>query len=232
MIGERFARTKRLIGEEKLQILSKAHVAVFGIGGVGGHAAEALIRAGIGRLDFFDGDVVDITNMNRQIVALSSTLGRPKAEVMAERAKEINPDCRAEARICFYDEANAGSCPLETYDFIVDAIDTVTSKVLLAKKAQEAGTPLISCMGTGNKLHPEKLEIADLYRTSVCPLARIMRKLCKEAGIKKLPVVYSTEQPLTPAEGTGRTPASISFVPPAAGMLLAGYVVRSLTELS
>lgn len=228
MTEDRFSRTRRLIGEERLEKLKNARIAVFGIGGVGGHAAEALVRAGIGTLDFFDADVVDVTNLNRQIVALTSTIGMPKAEVMAARARDINPDCRAEAKVCFYDKSSEKEYPLEGYDFVVDAIDTVTSKVLLAGNAQAAGVPLISCMGTGNKLHPELLQITDLYKTSVCPLARVMRKLCKEAGVKKLPVVYSTELPMTPAEGAGRTPASISVVPPAAGMMLAGFVVRNL----
>ena len=228
MTEERFSRTRRLIGEGRLEKLKNARVAVFGIGGVGGHAAEALVRAGIGSLDLFDADVVDVTNLNRQIVALGSTIGMPKAEVMAARARDINPECRAQAKVCFYDRSTENEYPLEEYDFVVDAIDTVTSKVLLARNAGEAEVPLISCMGTGNKLYPELLQIGDLYKTSVCPLARVMRKLCKEAGIKKLPVVYSTELPITPAEGSERTPASISVVPPVAGMMLAGFVVRNL----
>lgn len=236
----RSVRTAMLIGKDGVEKLKNSHVAVFGIGGVGSFAAEALARAGVGRLDLFDDDTVSESNINRQLIALCSTVGRYKTEVMKERILDINPSATVNAVNCFYTAENADEYDLSQYDFVIDAIDTVTSKLLLITRAAAAKTPLISSMGTGNKLHPEMLEISDIYKTSVCPLARVMRRELKTRGIKKLPVLYSREEPRTPLdyEDTGdtgthkkrQTPASISFVPSAGGLIIAGYVVRELIK--
>ena len=232
-----FSRTERLIGAGALEKLHQARVAVFGIGGVGGAAAEALARAGIGHFLLVDKDVVDVTNLNRQIIATVETVGRPKTEVMKERILSVNPECVVETRQCFYLPENAADFDLSVYDYVIDAVDTVTAKLMLIEAAKKAGVPVISAMGAGNKLDPSAFRAADLYETSVDPLAKVMRRECRKRGIESLKVVYSTEEPLTPepaqesGEEGGRrkdTPASISFVPNAAGLVLAGAVVRDL----
>lgn len=226
-MSTQFDRTVRLIGEEAQEKLRQSAVAVFGIGGVGSYAAEALCRAGIGRLTFVDADVVDITNVNRQLIATHSTVGRPKCEVMKERALDINPEAEITAMQLFYGPETAAQIDLTQFDYVVDAIDSVSSKLLLIEKAYECGTPIISCMGAGNKLDPTRFEVADIYSTKVCPLARVMRQNLKKRGIPRLKVVYSQEEPITPAADP-RLPASISFVPSAAGLALAGAVIRDL----
>lgn len=225
-----FSRTAAVIGADGLERLSRARVAVFGIGGVGGYVCESLARSGIGALDLFDMDVVSASNINRQIVALHSTLGRHKTEVMKERIFDINPDCLVEEHRVFYLPENADDYDLTKYDFIVDAIDTVTAKIELAVRATSTSTPIIACMGTGNKSDISKLEISDISKTSVCPLARVMRRELKNRGIYRLPVLYSTEQPIVPGayENGQRVPASTAFVPSAAGLMIGGYVVSEL----
>ena len=233
-MGERFSRTGLLIGEENLEKLRNARVAVFGIGGVGGYAVEALARSGIGTLDLIDRDVISISNINRQIIALTSTLGKYKAEVAAQRVKDINPDVRVNVHNMFYTPETAGQFDFSEYDYIIDAIDTVTGKIELVMQADRAGTPIISSMGAGNKLDPTLFEVSDIYKTSVCPLARVMRRELKKRGIKKLKVVYSKEQPV---EQQTReydsitkkvTPASIAFVPSVAGLIIAGEVIKDI----
>lgn len=230
---EQFLRTEMLLGEEAMKRLKQAHVAVFGIGGVGGHAIEALVRAGIGAIDIIDNDLVNESNLNRQIIATYDTIGRRKTEAMAERIRRIAPDCQVNCRDLFYLPERRHDIPFEEYDYIVDAIDTVTAKIDLVLAARENDVPIISSMGTGNKLHPEKLEIADIYQTSVCPLAKVMRRELKARGVRRLKVVYSREEALKPRverKGeNGRTiPGSVSFVPSAAGLIIAGEVVRDL----
>ena len=241
-----FVRTALLYGDAAMERLRGARVAVFGIGGVGGYAVEALARSGIGALDLVDHDRVSFSNLNRQIIATRSSLGRLKVEVAAERIRDINPDCTVRTYQTFFLPETAGEFNFSDYDYVVDAVDTVTAKLLLAEKAQEANVPIISAMGTGNKLHPDRLEVADLYETSECPLARIMRKEARKRGISRLKVVYSKETPLTPrSAGTeadcpepeesryGKkrvTPGSTAFVPGAAGLLLAAEVVNELAE--
>ena len=221
---ERFQRTEMLIGEEGLNQLSKAHVAVFGIGGVGGYVVEALARCGVGELTLVDRDVVSTSNLNRQIIALESTVGRSKTEVMKERIGQICPDTIVHAHETFFLPENSHTFPFETYDYVVDAVDTVTAKIEIIMKCQGLNVPVISSMGTGNKLDPSKLQLADIYKTSMCPLAKVMRKELKNRGVKKLKVVYSTEEPVA----NHRTPGSISFVPATAGLLIASAVVRDL----
>lgn len=228
----RFDRSAMLIGGEGLARLSRAHVAVFGLGGVGSWAAEALARSGIGALTLIDHDAVDVTNLNRQLVALESTLGKKKAEVMKARIADINPGARVHARIIFYTAETKSEIDLKPFDYIIDAIDTVTSKLELILSAQALNIPVISSMGTGNKLHPEKLMIADLYQTRVCPLARAMRNQAKKRGIRALEVVYSTEIPKTREAAPGRTPGSMPFVPPAAGLMMAAHVTRRLLGIT
>lgn len=222
-----FDRTRRLIGAEALERLRKARVIIFGLGGVGGSAAEALVRAGVGRLTFVDADCVDATNLNRQIVATQDTIGMPKAEAMRARALAIFPEAQIEAVRAFYDAHTADRFDLRAYDYVADAIDSVSAKLLLIERATAAGTPIISAMGAGNKLDPSRFRVADIYATSVCPLARVMRRELKKRGIARLKTVYSDEEPLPPQDGE-RSPASISFVPPAAGLVLAGAIVRDL----
>lgn len=222
-----FDRTRRLIGAEALERLRKARVIIFGLGGVGGSAAEALVRAGVGRLTFVDADCVDATNLNRQIVATQDTVGMPKAEAMRARALAICPEAQIEAVRAFYDAHTADRFDLRAYDYVADAIDSVSAKLLLIERATAAGTPIISAMGAGNKLDPSRFRVADIYATSVCPLARVMRRELKKRGIARLKTVYSDEEPLPPQDGE-RSPASISFVPPAAGLVLAGAIVRDL----
>lgn len=221
-----FDRTIRLVGEEGQARLLRAKVALFGLGGVGSYALEALVRAGIGEMLLVDGDVVEETNLNRQLIATRATLGQPKSEVARARALSIRPDMVIDARHAFYDAQTAGQFDLSRYDWVVDAIDTVSSKLLLIEQARAAGAKVISCMGAGNKLHTE-FEIADIEKTSVCPLARRMRTELKKRGIQGVLAVYSKEPPLRPQDGE-RAPASISYVPGAAGLTLAGAVIRDL----
>ena len=241
---ERFCRTAMLIGEAGLARLEAARVAVFGIGGVGSFAAEALARAGVGRLVLVDSDTVAASNLNRQLAALHSTLGRSKALVMKERIADINPAAAVEVIEDFFLPERAGLFFRGTYDYIVDAIDTVAGKIGLVMEAKKRTIPIVSSMGAGNKLDPTKFEVADIYETSVCPLARVMRRELKARGVRKLTVVYSKEKPRQPlfvpmeergeagsAGGFARQPpASISFVPAVAGLILASVVVRSIAE--
>ena len=230
----RFCRTELLFGPDGMEKLSKARVAVFGLGGVGGYAAEALVRSGVGTLDLIDHDRVSESNLNRQILATADTIGRYKADVARERALSINPDAIVTAYKVFYAPDTAGRFDFTRYDYVVDAIDTVTAKLALAQRAYASGVPLISCMGTGNKLYPGMLEVSDIYQTSICPLARVMRKELRKRGIPRLKVVWSREEPLTPKQGgpvrdSGRpAPGSTAFVPAAAGIMLAAEVVRDL----
>lgn len=233
----RFSREELLIGPQGLEKLRQARVAVFGIGGVGGYVVEALARSGVGALDLFDGDRVSLTNINRQIIALESTVGRPKVEVAKERVLEINPECRVKARELFFTPENAGEVDFTQYSYVADAIDTVTSKIELIRLCREAGVPVISSMGAGNKLDPTAFRVDVMEKTSVCPLARVMRRELKKRGITGVKAVYSTEEALTPAaavegdtKGTaGRpTPGSMAFVPSVAGLILAGEIVKDL----
>lgn len=223
------ARTAMLIGAGGVAELARCRVAVFGLGGVGGAACEALARSGIGALDLFDDDVVAPSNLNRQLVALHSTVGRPKVEVMRDRIADINPAAEVEARQLFVHADSIDRLPLHRYDYVVDAVDNMAAKLLLVQRAFEAGTPVISCMGTGNKLDPARFEVADLADTSVCPLARIMRRELRRRGIEHVKVVYSREEPREQQAVEGRhPPGSLSAVPPVAGMLLAAAVLRDL----
>lgn len=247
----RFSREELLIGAQGLEKLQRARVAVFGIGGVGGYVVEALARSGVGALDLFDGDTVALTNINRQIIALESTVGRPKVEVARERVLQINPACQVEARQLFFTPENAGEVDFSQYDYVADAIDTVSSKIELLRLCREAEVPVISCMGAGNKLDASALEVADIYDTSVCPLARVMRAELRKRGVKHLKVVYSKEPALTPIDDmtiscrthcicppdTARkctqrrqVPGSNAFVPAAAGLIIAGEVVRDIAN--
>ena len=274
-MNEQFSRTERLLGAEAMQKLAASHVAVFGIGGVGGFAVEALVRAGIGAIDLIDNDTVAVSNLNRQIIATRETIGRPKVEVMRERIAQICPDTKVRTFQTFYLPETADQFDFREYDYIIDAIDTVSGKISIVMQAYEAGTPVISSMGTGNKLDPTALEVSDIYRTSVCPLAKVMRTELKKRGIPRLKVVYSREMPITPLpepaedQGAGagpgsenvlqspggtdalqktgaesslqsnagtaprrkQPPASISFVPSAAGLILAGEVIKDLTDI-
>ncbi len=234
-MSERFSRTEMLLGADAIDKLTNAHVAVFGVGGVGGYTAEALVRSGIGRLTLVDSDTVAESNINRQIIATTKTIGRYKTEVMKERALEINPEIKVEERRIFYLPETAEQFDFTQYDYVVDAVDTVTAKLSLVEAANEAGIPIISCMGAGNKLNPGAFEIADLYKTSVCPLAKVMRRECKARGIKKLKVLYSKEEAIKPQmlqEGKRRsTPGSVAFVPSVAGLMIAGEVIRDLTGI-
>ena len=228
-----FERTGLVLGEAALERLFSARVAVFGVGGVGGYAVEALARAGIGALDLFDPDTVSETNINRQLHALHSTVGRYKTDVAAERVRDINPEIKVTAHHLFDLPENADEIDLSVYDYIVDAIDTVVAKLELARRATALGIPIIASMGTGNKLDPSRLCVTEIEKTSVCPLARTVRGLCRKHGIKRLRVVYSTEEPSgsTLDDGHGRhAPGSVSFVPATAGLLIAGEVIRTLTK--
>ena len=222
-----------LLGKEAMEILARSRVAVFGVGGVGGFAVEALVRSGVGKIDIIDNDKVCLTNLNRQIIATRSSVGRYKVDVMMERILDINPDAQVEARKCFYLPENSGEFDFSEYDYVVDAVDTVTAKIALIAQAKESGTRIISSMGAGNKTDPTMFEVADIEQTSVCPLARVMRRECRRRGITGVKVVYSKEKPLRSesreAEETG-VPGSIAFVPSVAGLILAGEVVRDLTK--
>ncbi|MCL1952674.1 MAG: tRNA threonylcarbamoyladenosine dehydratase [Oscillospiraceae bacterium] len=221
---DQHSRTELLLGPAALEALAAARVAVFGLGGVGGHAAEALARSGVGALGLVDGDTVSESNLNRQVVALHSTLGQPKADVMAARVRDINPACDVTPHVVFFDAATAPQFDFARYDYVLDCIDTVTSKLLLVELCRAAGTRIISCMGAGNKLDPSQFEITDIYKTSVCPLARKMRRELRARGIPALKVVYSKEEPASHS----RPPGSVSFVPSVAGLMMAGEVVREL----
>lgn len=248
-MSEIFSRTERLIGAAAVKKLNCSRVAVFGIGGVGGYIAEALARAGVGAIDLIDSDKVSLSNINRQIYALNSTVGKLKTEVAKERILDINPDCTVKTYDLFYTPETANLFDFKAYDYIADAVDTVTAKMSLVERAEENGVRIISAMGAGNKLDPTGFSVADIYQTSGCPLARVMRTLCKKRGIKALKVVYSAEKPVTPiadivehcdhadenavnsaaAGKTGnRIPASISFVPPVVGFIMAGEIIKDI----
>lgn len=218
-----FDREELLIGKDDLSSLTKTKIAVFGIGGVGSFVAEALARAGVGNIDLFDGDVVAKSNINRQLIALHSTIGKPKVNVMSDRITDINPNCVVKANFTFVDRNNLSTVIFSEYDYVIDAIDTVMSKLLIIESCNNLGIPIISCMGTGNKLHGEMFQITDISKTSMCPLAKVMRKELKSRKIYNLKVLYSTEQPVK-----NNPPGSISFVPPVAGMLIAGEVIRDI----
>ena len=233
-----FSRQMLLLGEESQKKLERSAVLLFGVGGVGSYVAEALARAGVGRITLIDPDEVALSNCNRQLAALHSTLGQKKAQVMARRIQDINPQCQAEALCLFYGPETRDQIRMTEYDYIVDAIDTVSSKLLLAEEAQRAGVPLIASMGTGNKLDPSRFRIGDISETSVCPLARVMRRELKARGIFHLEVLWFDEKPLTPLSGgeappPGRrqTPGSLSFVPSVAGLMIAGHVILRLAGI-
>ena len=236
---EQFFRTGMLLGEEALDRLCSAHVAVFGIGGVGGYTVEALARSGVGHITLVDSDTVSLSNINRQILATHSTVGMLKVEAAKRRILDINPEAVVETFPIFYTPQTADRFDFTRYDYIVDAIDTVTGKLALVERANAAGTPIICCMGTGNKLKPEAFEVADISKTSMCPLARIMRKELGKRGIRHLKVVYSKEEALTPtgweeeaaAIGKRQIPGSVAFVPGAAGLILAGEVIRDIAGI-
>lgn len=234
-VKEEHIRSAMLLGEDAIKKLTTARVAVFGVGGVGGYVCEALARVGVGELHLFDNDVVSLSNINRQIIALHSTVGHPKVEVMRERILDINPDCRVVTHQIFYLPENADNFPLSDFDYVADAIDTVSAKIELAVRATAAGIPLISAMGTGNKLDATRFCVTDLSKTSGCPLARVMRRELKARGITHLKVVYSTEEAqkpisLTEEEGARIPPASLPYVPPVAGLLMAGEIIRTIAE--
>lgn len=223
-----FKRTEALIGTEALEKLKNSHVAVFGVGGVGGYVAEALIRSGIGTLTLIDNDTVKESNINRQVIALHSTIGEMKTEVFRKRAIDINPDITVNTVDLFFLPENRKEINFTAFDYVVDAIDTVSGKITITEECNNADVPLISSMGTGNKLDPSAFEISDIYKTSVCPLARVMRYELKKRGIKKLKVLYSKEQPVKTENG--RMPSSISFVPSVAGLIIAGEVIKDLIK--
>ena len=237
-----YTRTEFLLGKAAMQKLKNAHVAVFGLGGVGGYAVEALARSGIGALTLVDHDKLSMTNLNRQILATRDTVGLAKADVAARRVAAIDPGIQVTARQCFFDEKNADTFDFSAFSYVVDAIDTVSAKVELICRAKAAGTPIISCMGAGNKLDPTAFQVADIYETSVCPLARIMRKECRKRGIDSLKVVYSQEEPIVctlpendPAwaelpEGRNALPGSCAFVPSVMGLIIAGQVIKDLSK--
>lgn len=236
---EEFFRTAMLLGEEAIGRLQNARVAVFGLGGVGGYTVEALARAGIGALDLIDNDDVSRSNINRQILATHSTVGLPKVEAARRRVLDINPDAKVTCHQVFYNSETAPQFDFTQYDYIVDAIDTVTGKLALVEQAVAAGTPIICCMGTGNKLDPTRFEVSDISKTTMCPLARVMRKELGKRGIKHLKVVYSKEEAMTPvgweeeaaAIGKRQIPGSISFVPGTAGLILAGEVIKDIAKV-
>ena len=218
-----YDRTSLVLGEDAVARLGKARVAVFGVGGVGGYIVEALARSGVGRIDLFDKDIVDITNLNRQIIALRSNIGRDKVDVAKERVLDINPECVVETHKVFYLPDTAADIDLSVYDYVADAIDTVTGKIALIENSKKAGVPIISSMGAGNKTDPSRFRVADIYKTSVCPLAKVMRKELRSRGIEELKVVYSDEEPKKSVP-TG----SVPFVPSVAGLVMAGEIVKDL----
>ena len=246
-----FSRTELLFGSEAMEKLAKARVAVFGIGGEGGYVCEGLVRSGVGALDIVDDDKVCLTNLNRQIIATRKTVGKYKTEVMKERILEINPKAQVYTHQCFFLPETADQFDFTQYDYVVDAVDTVTAKIEIIMRAKEAGVPVISCMGAGNKLDPTQFKVADIYKTSMCPLAKVMRHEMKKRGVRKLKVVYSEEKPVRPVAedeagcktncicppGTQRTcsvrrdiPGSVSFVPSVAGLIIAGEVIKDLVK--
>lgn len=245
-----FSRTQLLLGTDAMERLAGSRVAVFGIGGVGGYVCEALVRSGVGAFDLIDNDQVCLSNLNRQIIATHKTIGRYKTGVMKERMLDINPDVDVRIHNCFFLPENADQFPFEAYDYVVDAVDTVTAKIALVMKANELNIPIISSMGAGNKLDASKFEVTDIYKTKVCPLAKVMRRELKKRGVKKLKVVYSEEKPLTPnacqennnktndagiadagqTHARRSTPGSVAFVPSVAGLIIAGEVVKDLTK--
>ncbi len=249
---EQFSRTGLLVGEEALERLQEAHVAVFGIGGVGGYTVEALARSGVAAFDLIDNDTVCVSNINRQIIATHETVGQYKVDVMKARILSINPNAKVNVHNCFFLPENAGEFDFTRYTYVVDAVDTVTAKLEIIMRAKEAGVPVISCMGAGNKLDPTKFEVTDIYKTTVCPLAKVMRRELKKRGVKELKVVYSTEEALKPivpeaeaqipadvqessvsdAQRSSRrsTPGSIAFVPSVAGLIAAGEVVKDIVK--
>lgn len=233
----KFSRTELLLGEQAMERLKNARVAVFGIGGVGGYVVEALARSGVGSLDIIDNDTVAESNLNRQIIATLKTVGMYKTEAAMQRIREINPDCVVRAYNTFFMPETEDEFDFTQYDYVVDAIDTVKGKLALIEKADRAGVPIISSMGAGNKLHPELFELADIYKTSVCPLARVMRTELRKRGIKKLKVVYSKEPPVRPVKKSQEDsvrrdiPGSTAFVPSAAGLIIAGEVVRNIAGI-
>ena len=244
---EQFSRTALLLGSDAIEKLKNLRVAVFGIGGVGGYAVEALVRSGVGTIDIIDNDIIAPSNINRQIYATHKTIGKYKVDVAGERILDINPDILINKHNAFFSPENSSEFDFTKYDYVVDAIDTVTAKIELVMKAQSAGTPIISSMGAGNKLDPTAFEVADIYKTSVCPLARVMRYELKRRGVKKLKVVYSKEKPITPrgeeqatdgaqsicsdsaAPYRRQIPGSTAFVPSVAGLIIAGEVIKDLT---
>jgi hypothetical protein len=251
-MSRQFARTQLLLGPEAMEKLAHSRVAVFGVGGVGGYVCEALARSGVGAFDLIDDDKVCLTNINRQIIATRKTIGKYKTEVMRERILDINPSADIRVYKCFFLPENADEFPFDEYDYVVDAVDTVTAKIELVMKAQEKGVRIISSMGAGNKLDASAFRVADIYKTKVCPLAKVMRRELKKRGVKKLKVVYSEEKALTPLEdesiscrsncvcppGTEHKctdrraiPGSVAFVPPVAGLIIAGEVIKDLCEI-
>ena len=240
MVLDQFARTVLLLGQENVNKLKNCRVAVFGIGGVGGHCVEALCRCGIGTIDVFDGDVVDITNLNRQLIATHNVIGQDKVKVMQERLREINPEVKVNAHKLFYLPETSDTIDLSAYDYIIDAVDTMTAKIELVCRATASKVPIISSMGAANKLDPTAFVVADIYKTSECPMARIMRRELRKRNIESLKVVYSKEKPhkhhpstpqADPTQNkTYPTPASVSFVPPVSGLIMAGEVVKDLLK--
>ena len=233
-MDEKFIRTELLLKEEGMRRLRQAHVILFGVGGVGGYVAEALARSGVGHIALVDKDVVSESNINRQIIATTRTIGRPKTEVMAERIKEIQPEAAVEEYPCFYLPQTADQFDFTRYDYVIDAVDNVTAKIELVLQAKAAGVPIIASMGAGNKLNPAAFEVADIYATSVCPLAKVMRRELRKRGVDSLKVVYSKEEPKqnnAPAEEAGRrsTPGSVAFVPSVAGLIIAGEVIKDIS---
>lgn len=254
-MSEQFSRTELLLGKEAVDVLARSCVAVFGVGGVGGYVCEALARSGVGAFDLIDNDKVSVSNINRQIIATHKTVGRYKTEVMRERILEINPEVDVRVHECFFLPENAGQFPFDEYDYVVDAVDTVTAKIELILRAQESGVPVISSMGAGNKLDASAFRVADIYETKVCPLAKVMRRELKKRNVEHLKVVYSEEEPIKPVVGnagqeenvaednnstagsgggTARraVPGSVAFVPSVAGLIIAGEVVKDLIGIS
>ena len=230
---EQFSRTISLVGQSAFDRVHQARVAVFGVGGVGGYVCEALVRSGIAEIDLFDRDDVSISNLNRQIIALHSTIGQDKVDAMAARLKDINPDVRVNCRKMFYLPTTADEIDLSVYDFVVDAVDTIAAKLELARRCEQGGIRFISSMGAGNKLDPTRFEVADIAKTSVCPLCRVMRTQLKKRGMAHHTVVYSTEEPLkiVADEQNGRhAPGSVSFVPPVVGLIMAGEIIKTIAR--
>ena len=233
---EQFSRTELLLGKDAVDKLVNSRVAVFGVGGVGGYVCEALARSGVGAFDLIDNDKVSLSNINRQIIATHGTVGRYKTEVMKERIADINPEAVVHIHQCFFLPENAGQFPFEEYDYVVDAVDTVTAKIELVLRAQEKGIPVISSMGAGNKLNASAFRVADIYETKVCPLAKVMRRELRKRNVEHLKVVYSEEEPIKPdavAGGASRRaiPGSVAFVPSVAGLIIAGEVVKDLAGI-